>query len=278
MISALFLLPHGAQIIPLPGIPYDEAFRPLHEAMQQVGQGIKDQNIELLFLLSPHGYSLAHAFVVYLHERYQGLFYDLSESNVFGHIVGRMLWPGDKPMAEALLSAMQTSGVAAEGLVHGSPSYPLTLAWGESIPLHYAISGDNPRAVIIAIPRRRHTNLPEMQDELTCLGHLLLKTAHNYTGSVGVVISADLAHTHTAQGPYGFHESAAVFDDLVQTWARKPQRQILNELLRLQPTAMACGMAGLIVAQTILENVSFSCDMVTYAVPTYFGMMVARWR
>ena len=36
---------------------------------------------------------------------------------------------------------------------------------------------------------------------------------------VAIVISSDLAHTHSKDGPYGFSEKAQLFDDAIEKWA-----------------------------------------------------------
>jgi aromatic ring-opening dioxygenase LigB subunit len=277
MLSSVLMLPHGAEIIPTPGQPYNEAFRPLHSAMEQAGQALAARKSDLVIMFTPHGYNLDAAYTIYLHERFQGLFYNLTESNIFGDIAGRMLWAGNREQADAVLSGLQRCGVAAEGLVHGSPTYPLALAWGESVPLRYLLNGDKPQVVLIGLPRSRHDRLIQMQDDLATLGRVLLSVAAAYPGAVSIVSSADLSHTHAVQSPYGYHESASVFDATVQAWATTPTRDKLERMLALQPTALACGMAGMCVLQTVLEAAPLPCQQLVYAAPTYFGMAVSQW-
>lgn len=277
MLSSVLMAPHGAEIIPMAGQPYNEAFRPLHAALDRAGQTLAERNTDLIVMVTPHGYSLDVAYTVYQHERFQGIFYHLTESNVFGDIAGRTVWSGDREQAGALLARLLDLGVAAEGLVHGAPTYPLELAWGECTPLHYLVRGDKPKIVLIGLPRARHDRLAQMQGDLATLGRLLLSVARDYAGAVSIVSSADLAHTHTAQSPYGQHESAAAFDALVQEWAAAPTRDRLERLLALQPTALACGMAGMCILQTIVDTTPLACQRITYAAPTYYGMAVVEW-
>ncbi len=277
MLTSILMLPHGAEIIPAPGHPYNEMFRPLHRAMEEVGQQTARDNTDLLIMLTPHGTSLAEAFGVYQAERYQGIFYDLSESNVYGDVISHSLWSGDAEQAKRLLESLKQRGIAAEGIIQGSPDYPLALTWSEAVPLHYLAAADNPRALIMSLPRKRFSQLGAMQQDLIRLARVYLDLAEAYPGRASIVISADLAHTHSDSGPYGFHESAAVFDSLVQEWVRSPTEDRLASLLALQPTAKACGMAGLRVLQTILSETKLTSQQAVYAVPTYYGMLVARW-
>jgi aromatic ring-opening dioxygenase LigB subunit len=270
------MLPHGSEIT-VADKPGNEGFRSLHEAMQQAGSAVAERKTDLVMLLTPHGYSLATAYNVYLHESFDGQFHDTSHPHTFGEIVAHSRWTGERSQAERLLSTMQESGIAADGMMYGAPDYPLPLGWGESVPLHYIAGSDTPHVVITALPRSRYDRLLDMQKDLTAIAHIWLDAANAYPGNVCLVSSADLAHTHSATGPYGFHESAAVFDTLLQQWVQSPKRETLAQLLALQPTAKACGISGLTVLQTLLEATGFACVQATYACPTYFGMMVARW-
>jgi len=276
MLISAYLVPHGNQIIPGLEQPYAEGFRPLHQAMEQARDRLAADGADLLILLTPHGIALPEAYGVYLNERLQGLYYDLSESNVFGQVRGRALWPGDRTVAEGLVAALQGAGLPAAGLLQGAPSFPIALTWGELVPLHYLGSSGSPRVVVVSLPRTR-ANLLKIEDQLFTLGRTLRDFASRTEQRASLVISADLAHTHTAEGPYGVHASAPAYDHLAQEWAWAPTRERLAGLLELQPTALACGMAGMCALQPVLEAEGLVCSGVTYAVPTYFGMMVARW-
>ena len=144
MLSSILMLPHGSDIIPGTDRPYTEAFRPLHEAMERAGAAVAGRKTDLIILLTPHGYSLATAYNVYLHDRFDGLFHDLSHSSIFGNIVSHTRWAGERAQAEQLLAAMKDKGIPADGLTYGAPDYPLPLGWGETVPLHYIVNGDKP--------------------------------------------------------------------------------------------------------------------------------------
>jgi len=277
MLTSVYLVPHGMQVIPGLEEPYHEGFRPIHEALLQAGRDREADGPELLILLTPHGHTLPGSYLVYLHGRFQGLLYALTESNVFGELKSRALWTGDLPAAGQLLEAMRGAGLAAEGLVQGSPDYPLTLAWGEVVPLTYLAGSSAPRVVIISLPRRRSEGVAGMQAELAALGRVLLDYARAQAARVAIICSADLAHRHAASGPYGYHKSAAAFDRRALEWAQKPTREGLQGLLALDLTARACGLAGLCVLQEILEAEGLGCRSLTYAAPTYFGLLVSRW-
>ena len=278
MLVSAYLVPHGMQIIPGLEEPYSEGFRPLHEAMEQAGHDLRAEQPDLLLLLAVHGLSLPAAYAVYLNDRLQGLLYRLTESNVFGELGSRRLWQADRPAAEALLQRLAAAGLPAEGVVQGAPSHPITLAWGETVPLCYLAGEAGPRVVVISLPRKIAGDLTAMQGELDGLGQVCVEYARAFAGRVSLVVSGDLSHVHRASGPYGQDPSAPVFDGLAQRWARNPSRELVSDLLGLRPKALACGMAGICVLQTVLDATHLACTQATYAAPTYFGMMVAHWK
>ena len=277
MLVSAYMLPHGTDMIPGIKEPYDEGFRPLHLAMEQAGKTLAAENPDLVVMLVPHGYTLPEQHVVYLHERYLGLLYDAANPDVFGPLHMANIWHGDRAAAEMVLAAMQAKHIPATGLIQGGPAFALTLAWSETVPLYYLLRDCAPRVVIISLPRTRYDKMMAIQPDLAALGDVLYEFAAAHEQRVSIVISSDLAHTHDASGPYGFHAAAAKLDYHVDYWVRSPRRERLNQMLALQTDGKACGMAGMCVLQVILDRARLKSTERTYAAPTYFGMMVAHW-
>jgi aromatic ring-opening dioxygenase LigB subunit len=276
LVSA-YMLPHGSQIIPGLDDNYDEANRPLHQAMQQMGAALAADCPDAVILVTPHGISLPEHHAVYMHDRLMGLLYALAGPHDINKVKEQYLWTGDSALARRLLGAMLDRGIPTLPLVQGSSEYPLALAWGETVPLYYLLRDCSPRVVIISLPRSRLDRLGDIQVDLAALGAVLYEQAMAFGGRVSLVMSADQSHTHDAAGPYGFHESAKAFDELVQQWVTAPTRDRLNGLLALQPTAKACAMAGMCSLQVVLERSALRSAGAVYAAPTYFGMLAARW-
>ena len=277
MLTSVIMAPHGPEIVPVAGRPHPEPFHRLHEALLDAGKAVASQKTDLLIVLSPHSYALADDYLLFLSERYQNLIYDLSESNIFGDIASRTLWPAERSAAEKLLAMLVAQGLPVQGIMHGTFTFPITLGWGEGVPLHYLAPEGQPRSVVITLPRKRLTGLDEMQSDLMRMGEVFLSFADVYPGNVSIVISADLAHAHQASGSYGFHESAPVFDSLAKEWVASPSEEKLVQMLPLAGTARVCGMAGMRVAQTIFNARPMTCRQLVYECPTYYGMLMARW-
>lgn len=74
---------------------------------------------------------------------------------------------------------------------------------------------------------------------------------------VVVVISADLAHTHSADGPYGFSPHAEPFDRAVRAWAagqgRGRGREELLEQVRADAAEAPCVWGGCVLCTASLH-------------------------
>ncbi|MHA2170048.1 MAG: DODA-type extradiol aromatic ring-opening family dioxygenase [Candidatus Kariarchaeaceae archaeon] len=273
------MLPHGMQIIPGLEEPYNENFRSLHEAMVTIQHDLLKNSPDIIILISPHAHSLDERYVVYHQAVFQGSYFKVSnESVVYGDHVTTKTWTGDPSTAKKISEKLLDNGIPTSSLIHGYSEYPLVLAWGESVPLYYIAKENQPKLVIISIPRTRFEKIQEIQAELMGISNVLVQYAVEAKESVCIVFSGDLSHVHQEQGPYGYHVSCKEFDDLVQAWAKEPSFKKLDRLLYLQSTALACGMAGISILQGMLSKLHMTNDFLSYDVPTYFGMVVTRWR
>ncbi|MHA1207070.1 MAG: hypothetical protein ACTSSO_05840, partial [Candidatus Hodarchaeales archaeon] len=96
--------------------------------------------------------------------------------------------------------------------------------------------------------------------------------------NVIIVISADLAHTHMVNGPYGFHGDAAIFDSLIEKWVHKQNTSILTEEVSpLLDSALCCGYTGILILDEILKKHTFKHSIHAYEHPTYYGMLIASF-
>lgn len=278
VLEKIYLLPHGLQIIPGVDNPYNEKFRSLHDSMTEIGKGFKESKPDIIFLVTPHGYTLDEKYVIYGHNNLQGFHYELEdESVVDGKVFKTLKWQGDKKISSDLVNKLNKSGIITELLIHGNPDYPLTLCWGPVVPLTYT-ADESMKVVILSLPRSRYEQLNEIRADLEKISHILLDYVETELKdqNVNLIISADLAHAHAEDGPYPYHPSADEYDRLVTEWVKSPSNEGLNELLKLNKTALSCGMAGIILLNTILDDKWKNIDNY-YSCPSYFGMIVAGW-
>lgn len=279
MIKSVFFLPHGMQIIPGMEDPYNSDFEKLHIEMETIRKVMESESAELLVLITPHGLNLEDRFIIYEHNEFIGHYYKIIEkqSVVYGDLVETKKWQGSQEDSLKLKQYLIGCGLDIDCLTQGYADYPLTLAWGETVPLYYLPEKLGQRIIVLGIPRSRHEEIYTMQDTLVKLGQALIEFCKDQNNSTALIFSGDLSHTHIEDGPYGYDPSSKEFDRLVQVWSNNPKRETFEKILELQKTALACGMAGISMIQGIVDKYEISINTSFYDLPTYFGMIVNRW-
>ena len=218
---------------------------------------------DVILLITPHGIALPKDFGVYLGETANGyaeIGSDLHRPNATKY---RVTLPSPIHLAPTLaqdllehLQGMNVKGISP--LPNESTQMPLE--WAEVIPLLLVYANATmsertiPRQHIIwSQPTRRldedmGTNMVE---ELLQVGKRLFVWTEQRPERFAVLVSADLSHTHRADGPYGYSATSQPFDNFVQQWAQgQPCRNsqvLLKDATALQPHALSCGYTGMVL-------------------------------
>ena len=145
----------------------------------------------------------------------------------------------------------------------------------------------SPDVLVLSIPTARYNHSVGMIPDLLRLGGRLRDAFESTTASVYWIVSADLAHTHSAEGPYGYSEAAQVLDDAIDKWVQATdpnlrKMHLVEEAALVQDRGMSCGFTGLVLLQGAFdrdEELGFSWqgDLRANCHPTYYGMMVAKF-
>ena len=156
-------------------------------------------------------------------------------------------------------SDLPVLGVSYGGNDAAGAEFPLD--WGTGVPLEFLRP---PKVVVVAPARDRpleeHLRLGEAIEALP--------------GRVALVASADNGHAHDADGPYGFDPAAAEYDALLQEILASDRLDFLP-LAELVESAKADSLWQLVVLQGAVGE-SARADVLAYAAPTYYGMLVAE--
>jgi aromatic ring-opening dioxygenase LigB subunit len=171
-------------------------------------------------------------------------------------------WETDAETVAALLEApLPILGVSYGGNDPATAEFPLD--WGAEVPLEFLRP---PRVVVVSPARDRpleeHLRLGE------AIGAL--------PGRVALVASADHGHAHDPDGPYGFDPAAAAYDAQLQEILASDRLDFLPLAALVEP-AKADSLWQLLVLQGAVGE-SARADVLAYAVPTYYGMLVAEVR
>jgi aromatic ring-opening dioxygenase LigB subunit len=249
------IAPHGNPV-------YEQPSGSTANGMHELARRLVASGAEAAILATPHGTLLDDHFGVVRSAR-------LSEHpNQFVDADRLYEGDGDPELADACVTALQAAGLPALGITFGtiaSGGSTMPVDWGAGIPLTFFRV-----PAVIVTPCRALSN-----DDHVRAGEAL---AHA-TGErrIAFIASADHGHGHTPDGPYGFSEHSAPYDDDVQDVVR---RNALGELVAWDPQRAKDALADSLWQMLMLHGAlgrGFRAELLSYEAPTYFGMLTAAF-
>jgi aromatic ring-opening dioxygenase LigB subunit len=173
-------------------------------------------------------------------------------------------WQTDAALASAILEApLPILGVSYGGNDAASAEFPLD--WGTEVPLDFMRA---PKIVVVAPARDRSL------EEHVQLGRVLARNEVLQGKRVALIASADHGHAHDPEGPYGFDPAAAEYDAQLQEILASDRLDFLP-LAEIVEPAKADSLWQLLVLQGAVGEEA-RADVLAYAAPTYYGMLVAE--
>ena len=249
------IAPHGNPV-------YEQPDGPTARGMQELARRLEASGAEVVIIATPHGTLLDGHFGVVRAAH-------LTEHpNQFVDAAHLYDGPGDPDLADACVSALQAEGLPALGLTFGTTAAggsTMPIDWGAGIPLTFLR-----KPAVIVTPCRSLSN----DDHVRAGQALALATGRRL---VAFVASADHGHGHTHDGPYGFSEHSAPYDEDVQDLVR---RNALGELTAWDPERATAALADSLWQVLMLHGAlgdRFQSELISYEAPTYFGMLTAAY-
>ena len=213
----------------------------LRPAMEELGRRFETAAPEVAVVVTPHNVHVEGHFAV-----------------VTAGTIGE--WETDRATAEALLATdLPMLGVSYGG--NDPPTAEMPIDWGTEIPLTFMRA---PKVVVVSSARDR-----PLEEHLR-LGEAIAALP----GRVALIASADHGHTHRADGIYGYHPAAAEYDALLQEIVASDRLDFLP-LADTAGPGKADSLWQLLVLQGAVGEEA-RADVLAYAAPTYYGMLVAE--
>jgi aromatic ring-opening dioxygenase LigB subunit len=183
----------------------------------------------------------------------------------------------DQHLARAVLDRATAEHIPVAAVHYGATSGPhdcYPLDWGAVVPLwflgaHFA----QPPSVVVVVPSRL---LP--LDALTRFGGVVAGAAQDSDSRVALVASADQAHAHSDEGPYGYDPAAVEFDAwMVAAIKEGDLTRLAHANMELVGRACPDALWQTLVLAGALEHVPMRGELLSYERPSYYGMLTAAY-
>lgn len=261
------IAPHGYQCLPELTPTPDEA-RVTRSAMAELGRRLEALVPETIVLLTPHGVRIDGTMCISVSVRAAGqLGPDVSVD-----------FEVDQDLAEQIARESVASGVPVARCIYGAsggPSCCIPLDWGSIIPLRYLGHTYSPQPKVVVICPSRALS----REQMVAFGRAVGRAAEASSRRIALIASADQAHAHDAAGPYGLDPAAAVYD---QHMCEAVKANDLHRLLEMDPSLVEAAKPDslwqMLILAGALEIRPMQGELLSYEVPTYFGMLCAAYQ
>jgi len=264
------IAPHGAEIIPeLAGNMLD-ALAETRGSMVELASLMKRQNPETIVLATPHNVRLEAKIGVVTTEFTEGSIQENNKSV-------ELRCSCDRELAKSILEEARKSKLPVVGVNYGTSEGPascMPMDWGTLIPLWFLVGRGNDDIKVVIVTPSREIPLKE----LVSFGEVISEVTAASERRVAFVASADQGHAHRADGPYGYNPASAEFDQLVkEAVQRNDLRSLLNLSSEFVGNAKPDSLWQLAMLQGVLERSQLVGRLLSYQVPTYYGMLCAAY-
>ena len=276
MIVFACIAPHGSMTIPLLAGKEGQKALVTRKAMEALGRRMAATAPETVVLVTPHGHRVDGVFSLLNNARVRGELGPEKEDDSQNSL--SLVFDVDKELNTAIVDAARSLDVPVTRIgyaVPDDPQYFQPLDWGVTVPLWFlgAMFSPQPK-VVIACPDRG--NMPW---ELSApFGLSIRKAAETLDRRIAFVASADLGHAHDAQGPYGYDITSQEFDTaLVDAVKAQDLAGLLSFDLDWLKRASTDSYGQILNLHGAIEGLNFKGELLSYEVPTYFGMMCVAY-
>jgi aromatic ring-opening dioxygenase LigB subunit len=279
--------PHGGLLIPLVSGPDGAKALASQAAMAELGRRMAAAQPETVVIIEPHSLLVDGAISILDSASVQGTVGP--GITIGGPGNGYSLsFDVDHELAAAIAGTSRTAGVPVVRVRNCFEATPLTIYWGTLIPLWFmGAAYPVPPRVVVASAGNMHLYQKEgvghFGEAVPREGYIdfgrAVRAAALQTGRrVAFIASPDLGHRHAADGPFGFDPASAECDSAVLEAVRD---NALERMLGYDADWIDRGLTEavepLLALHGVLEGTDLRAEVLSYEVPTYYGMMCAAY-
>jgi len=264
------IAPHGTEVIPVLASGRLGLFAPTRRGMRKLAQDLKDERPDTIVIASPHNLRLPKHLGVVISEYSTGRV-------VEGTHEVRLRAQCDVELGMALIERAERRRLPIVGANYGAlegPMSDLAMDWGTLIPLWFFLKETRLKSKVLILTPARGIPLEQNHE----FGKCIAEVSEESRRRIALVASSDQAHTHRKDGPYGFDPRAKDYDKRVIEAIEGGKLSALMGLdTKLVDAAKPDSLWQMTILAGALSVVPMSGELVSYQVPTYYGMLCASY-
>ena len=269
------IAPHGSETITkLASKSTVRKFQKTKQGLQQLAREVRKARPDTIVIASPHNLKLWRKIAVVIAENSTGT---LQASPRNKKSVGLKV-KCDVKFARKLLDAAARRKLPVVGANYGTfdgVTSDMPMDWGTLVPLLFIIPECRPKPRVVIVTPSREIALSQNFQFGRVVGEVSERTAKR----IVFVASADQAHRHKKSGPYGFNKASKEYDRLV---LQAIQRGRIDSIMGFRPKFVDAARPDSLWQMTMLagaiDRFRMKADVISYDVPTYFGMICSSFR
>ncbi len=262
MIAMAAVMPHGAELL----VPENGAELRLRKSLDRIKEYASMRKISTAIIFTPHNIRIPdHIGVVVTHYT--------SGTLAIRNKIYRAKRKCNFQIANDIYERAKKLKLPVVAVNFGAlegPASCMQMDWGTLIPVKFM-----PRnaKIIIITPAREIS-----RTALIKMGEVVGDFARNSEEQIAIIASADHAHTHSPEGPYGYSPRAKEYDEMVVDALKKGElERLLSMDDKLLEEAKPDSYWQLLMLYGVLKNVNYKPIFTEYAAPSYFGMAVSMY-
>jgi len=266
------VVPHGGDIIPDLAVRKTERlFEKTRDSVRKIVREIREARPDTIIIASPHNLRLQYNIAIITSENSTGQLNGPRGRRV------RLRLKCDRELAQDLLKESTRKHLPVVGANYGTAegsASDVPMDWGTLVPMWFVAKEERVRARVVIVAPSREIPLSKNIAFGIAIGEIAEKSKKR----IVFIASADQAHAHQKSGPYGFHRSATKYDQFV---CRAIQKNRIGSISRLSKRfveeAKPDSLWQMAMLAGITRVVKMQGTLLSYAVPTYYGMICASF-
>ena len=245
-------------------------FAPTRKGMRELAAGIGVARPQTIVVATPHNLRMPKHIGVVMSENTSG---SLAE----GRREVRLAVKCDLDLGAALVEEAEVARLPVVGANYGAlggPMSDLAMDWGTLVPLWFFLRTVRPKPKVLVVTPARGIPLRQNFE----FGRAVARAAERSSSRVALVASADQAHSHMKNGPYGFSPAATTYDRaIVEAVKAGRLGAVMSIDMKLVEKAKSDSLWQMAVLAGALSIVPMKGRLLSYQVPTYYGMLCASF-